>query len=174
MLSWKVVDRHYLDYLRTIEPRIPFSEYGENKHKPFFGELFRKKKIAYITQISHPQSRHKKMKNSIDFQKVYHPVENRLIAVVNLNYMFPIHIDILKDLEYKDIEKYRSFISQTEKSKYIDLLRKELLEINKLNLEKKALRIYELKKDYPESQISKRCFNFKELEGHALKYLEIL
>lgn len=171
MLSWKIVDEHYLSYLREIEKRIPFSDYGEDRYKPFFGVLFQKDDIAYVTQISHPQSRHINMKNSMDFQKIYHPVEDRLIAVINLNYMFPIHISVLRDLEYKDIELYRSFKNSLEKSKYIDLLKKELDAINKSNLKDKAIKVYDIKNTYPEDKISKRCFNFKELEKYALKYI---
>ncbi len=40
MQNWVVVDEKYLNYLRDIEPKIPYSDYGENKFKPFLGELF--------------------------------------------------------------------------------------------------------------------------------------
>lgn len=56
---------------------------------------------------------------------------DRLVAVINLNYMFPIHKSLIKNLEYKDIEKHRTFKTPKEKSQYIDLLTKELAQINK-------------------------------------------
>ena len=39
-MDWLVVTEDYLKYLRKEEKRIPFSDYGEKKHKPFFGILF--------------------------------------------------------------------------------------------------------------------------------------
>lgn len=58
MQNWVIVDEKYLDYLRGFEPRIPHSNYGEAKLKPFFGALFEVDELVYITQVSHPQTRH--------------------------------------------------------------------------------------------------------------------
>ena len=55
------------------------------------------------------------MKNGKDFKKLYHPKDNRLLAVVNLNYMFPIPKSLKMILKYKDIEKHRKFESEEEK-----------------------------------------------------------
>ena len=34
-MNWLVIDEKYLDYLRKTERRIPFSDYGKDKYKPF-------------------------------------------------------------------------------------------------------------------------------------------
>jgi len=109
-IKWKFPDDNYLNYLReNYEKRIPFSDYGDDKHKPFFGSLFEVGDIIYISQVSHAQKgKHDNMKQQLDFYKIYHPDDNRLIAVINLNYMFPIHKSLLTNLEYKDIDKYRN------------------------------------------------------------------
>jgi len=171
-IMWKIVDDNYLSYLRNpeIESRIPYSDYGVDKFKPFFGTLFEVGNLVYVTQISHPQPRHAKMKQNMDFYKLYHPTEGYLLAVLNLNYMFPIHKSLISNFEYKNIEKFRTFKTKLEKSKYIDLLQIELKEINKLNLSEIAKRIYNLKKDKPQHIVSKRCFDFKLLEQYAIKY----
>ena len=83
-MDWLVVTEDYLKYLRKEEKRIPLSDYGEKKHKPFFGILFETEDFYYVTQISHAQKRHYKMKNGKDFKKIYSPKDNRLLAVVNL------------------------------------------------------------------------------------------
>ena len=57
-MNWLVIDEKYLDYLRETENRIPFSDYGKDKYKPFFGILFETEDFYYVTQISHPQRRH--------------------------------------------------------------------------------------------------------------------
>lgn len=169
-MDWLVIDEKYLDYLRHTERRIPLSDYGKDKYKPFFGVLFETDDFYYITQVSHPQKRHYKMKSNEDFKKVYLQDSNRLVAVININYMFPIPKSMYKKLEYKDIDKHRTFADNKEKSKYIDLMKKELKAINAMNLSKSAVKIYENKYNKPESDLAKRCFDFKCLERLALKY----
>lgn len=175
MQNWVIIDEKYLDYLRKAETRIPFSDYGTNKYKPFFGVLFEIGDLAYVTQISHAQPRHNHLRNAPDFIKVFIPDRNptnpdRLVAVINLNYMFPIHKSLIENLEYKDIEKHRTFQSPQEKSQYIDLLTKELAQINKLNIETKAKKLYEKKKRYPNDSAAQRCIDFCSLEPLAEAY----
>ena len=174
MFNWKIVNENYLSYLRDgIEPRIPNVNYGIDKFKPFFGNLFEHENFVYITQISHPQHRHKTMKNSADFQKVYNSDDGRLLCVVNLNYMFPISKMDLSNLKYGDIDKYRSFLNDDEKSKYIDLLRLEMNELNNINLSEKAWKLYNMRNSYPDNPVSRRCFDFKLLEETCMKYTHI-
>ena len=161
-----------MDYLRNnYEIRIPFSYYGKDKFKPFFGSLFEIEDMVYVTQISHARSRHLKLKQNLDFYKIYHPNDGRLLSVINLNYMFPIHKTLLIDLKYKDIDKYRAFINDEERGKYIDLLNIELKEINKISISKNAIKIYNLKHEYPDSYIAKRSFDFKDLEKACCLYM---
>ena len=66
--------------------------------------------------------------NSYDFYKIFLPDKNptlpdRLVAVINLNYMFPVPKSLIQALEYKDIDQHRTFNSLAEKSAYIDLLK---------------------------------------------------
>ncbi len=172
-MKWIVVNEQYLDYLRdNFEARIPKTDYGADKFKPFFGILFEKDGLYYITQVSHAQPRHAKLKNSLDFYKVYTTVnkQEKLTAVVNLNYMFPIPKELAVDLKYSEIEKQRSFLTAEEKSKYVSLLRSEIAQINKMNLEPKSLKLYNLRINKPEHMISKRCFDYIMLEEAAKKY----
>ena len=167
-MNWINVNEKYLDYLREYEKRIPYSDYGENKYKPFFGALFETDELIYITQISHAQERHKKMKQQKDFYKIHDTdVPTRLIAVVNLNYMFPIPRCETSLFEKKDIASYRSFSDEKEKSKYIDLLDKEIKVINTLNLERAAEELYRMKYTYPDSFVAQRCLDYKTLEKYA-------
>lgn len=170
-MKWINVDERYLDYLRSKEKRIPRTDYGADKYKPFFGVLFEIDDLYYITQVSHPQQRHQKMTQQKDFYKIYDPdAPMRLIAVVNLNYMFPIPKEYACDFEKKNIDTYRSFESEESKSKYIDLLDKELKVINALKLDEKAKWLYDLKIQSPDNKISKRCIDFKDMEKIAKSY----
>ncbi len=170
-MKWINVNEKYLDYLRKIEGRIPRTDYGSDKYKPFFGILFEVDDFYYITQVSHAQQRHLKMKQQPDFYKIYDPKNlSRLIAVVNLNYMFPIPKKEVSSFAKKDIGTYRTFKSEEEKSKYIDLLDSELTMINTLDLPTAARKIYDDKYLFPDSRVAQRCLDYKELEKYAKKW----
>lgn len=169
-MDWLVIDENYLNYLRNIEKRIPKSDYGNNKYKPFFGLLFETDDFYYVTQVSHPQPRHLNMKANEDFKKIFDPVSNRFIAVVNLNYMFPIPKNMYEKLRYKDIDKHRTFKDEKEKSKYIALMKLELKIINSMGLDKAATKLYNNKYDKPDSRLAQRCLDFKSMEKLAMQY----
>ena len=169
-MEWLVIDEKYLDYLRIIDSRIPYSDYGENRYKPFFGVLFETEHFCYVTQIAHAQSRHQNMKANLDFKKLFHPKDNSLIAVVNLNYMFPIPKNMKKKLEYKDIGLHRQFETEEEKSKYIDLMKIELNMLNNMNLEKSAKIVYDNKYTKKNKTLAARCIDFKKMEEMAIRY----
>lgn len=170
-MKWINVNEPYLDYLRSKESRIPKTDYGDDRYKPFFGILFEQNDLYYITQVSHAQPRHKKMKQQKDFYKIYDPSDySHLLAVINLNYMFPIPKSEVFPFEKSKIDTYRTFKSETEKSKYIDLLDKELAIINSMDFSSKAKKIYNLKYNFPNHQISQRCLDFKEMEKFAKSY----
>lgn len=167
MMKWVVISEEYLSYLRSIEPHIPHSEYGKNKFKPFFGVLFENDDLCYVTQVSSVKDRHRKMKQSMDFFKIYEKNTDKLIAVINLNYMFPVPKTEIKDLEYDKIDIHREFYDEKEKSQYIHFLKKEIKLINKMNVETSAKRLYDLKNQHPDNVIAKRCIDFKLLEDKA-------
>lgn len=170
-MKWINVNEKYLDYLRETEKRIPRTDYGEDRYKPFFGILFESNGLYYITQVSHAQSRHKGLKQQKDFYKIYDPkCPSRLIAVINLNYMFPIPKSEVLPFEKSQIHTYRTFTSEEDKSKYIDLLDTELSVINAMDIGTKAKNLYDLKYSKPFHPVSKRCIDFKSMEELALHY----
>lgn len=170
-MEWININEKYLDYLRKVEHRIPKTDYGSDRYKPFFGILFEIGDLYYITQVSHPQKRHKDLKQQKDFYKIFDPKNSdRLIAVINLNYMFPIPKEQTAPFVKKNIDTYRTFKSEKEKSKYIDLLDTELSVINTMDIGNKAKALYELKYNKPDNAVSKRCIDFKEIEQLAIKY----
>jgi len=177
-MNWCSVDNNYLDFLRQHgDRRVPYNEYfsddGKKLLKPFFTPLFSVSDLVYITQITSPKPRHYKMKSSLDFIKVYKDLEDRkntndvLFGAINLNFMFPVPKEFIGLIEYSEIEHYRIFDSEEEKSKYIDLLRKELKKINSSTVQNNAKKLYKLKEEFPNNNISKRCLDFKKLEEVA-------
>ncbi len=160
MLEWKIVTDEYLDYLRTYEVRIPKTDYGTNRMKPFFGVLFETDDMYYVTQVSSPKPRHERIRPDVDFMKFKDENDN-LLFVVNLNYMFPVPKNQIRNLVPNDILAIKS---GQDAGDYIALLRKEMTLLRNSSVEKKALRVYDLKHNYPKSLIAQRCFDFDELE----------
>ena len=125
--------------------------------------------ILNITQITSYKERLKKIKEDKDFYKIFK--NNKLIAAINLNYMFPMLTSKLKYLNnYNDISQYRTFASDDDKNKYISLLKYELSEINKKPLTISAKFLYNIKYDKSNHKISKRCLNYKNLEKICRQY----
>ncbi len=171
-MKWYTVEEKFLTYLRNAERRIPKIDYGDDKFKPFFGKLFEIGDLVYITQVSSPKPRHSKMKENLDFIKLYDGKE--IIAVVNLNYMFPVHKSKLIEVEYKNIENFRTFENNSKKNNYIVLLKKEMKEIRSRKVNDKAVALYKRKYDYPKDRVSLRCFDFKLLEQKCIEYTQQL
>ncbi len=170
-MKWLIVEQDYLEYLRENgDHRIPLSNYGNDKYKPFFGSLFQSNDCYYVTQVSHPQRKHYTLKDSSDFKRIFVPDSNKLLAVVNLNYMFPIPKELYKELDYREIDKYKDFKNDDDRNKYIDLLNRELDEINNMDLCHSSLIVYENKYNNPDSRLAQRSLNYRQLEKLALKY----
>lgn len=169
-MKWYSVDDEFMDYLRSHESRIPRIDYGNNKFKPFFGQLFSIGDLIYVTPVSSPKTRHHGIKETLDFIKLYDG--KRLIAVVNLRFMFPAYESDLTLVEYKTIDNFRSFDNEIQKNAYIALMKKEMKEIQKKAVDKQARRLYKLKYDYPHNEVSLRCFDFKDLEQKCVDYVK--
>lgn len=171
MFGWKIINDEYLNYLRdNFEPKIPRTDYGENKMKPFFGELFETSGFVYVTQVTSPKPRHKELKQSIDFYKIIY--NNRIISAVNLNYMFPVPKTEIFDLKYGNIDNYIIFLNENQRSRYIKLLQLEMNIIKGLPLKENSELLYYRKYELPNDNVSKRCFDFKNLEIGAAYWSE--
>lgn len=175
-MNWIILNEQYLDFLRSFEKRIPRTDYGTDRYKPFFGILFETEDFAYVTQVSSPDKpRLKDLHENIDFYKLYDPKNTtRLMSVVNLNYMFPVpKNEITYVTNYNIIDTLRTFESPKQRSQYIYLLKKELSEINKKELSSPAKAVYSNKTNKPNSKLAKRCLNYKELEAKAYEWIVI-
>lgn len=174
-MNWVILNEEYLDFLRAFEKRIPRTDYGTDRYKPFFGILFETDNFAYVTQVSSPNKpRLKDLPENLDFYKLYDPKKpSRLMSVVNLNYMFPVPKDEITHVtNYNIIDTLRTFKDDRERSKYIYLLKKELSELNKKQLSEPAKEIYINKLNKPNSRLARRCLNYKDLETKAYEWIE--
>jgi protein AbiQ len=69
-LEFKIIDDDYLDFIRAIEEKTPYTHYGSEKMKPFFGVLFEVNGLCYVSQISSGKQKHAAMKQSKTFIKL--------------------------------------------------------------------------------------------------------
>lgn len=170
-MDWYVVDKEYINYLMQFDSRVGYVEYGD-RLKLHVGILLTIGEIHYYVPISSAKQKHKKMSNSLDFQKLQDETSGYLYAVLNINNMIPVPDNCVTQLKYNMVEKFRSFQNEKEKTDYIYLLQKEKSMIDKLQdmIHRKALKLYQKCITKPESSIALRCCNFKLLEEKCSSY----
>lgn len=164
------IDDDYLNKLRKFENRIPFQDYGQGHFKPFF-EVFRIQdtELSYVSQISHPKPRVHDMREQDDMVKLYND-KNEIIGVVNLNFMFPVFRDKLVKYDETMIRRQYEPKPQEEIDEILCRFQMYENEFDSEFVSDKAIMMYQLKLEEPESDIAKRSLNFKELEAQAVAY----
>lgn len=93
------------------------------------------------------------------------------MAVIDLNYMFPVPVSKIEEVPITKVGELRMFDSVQEKSQYINFLKLELKEMERLKIDTKAFSLYTIKELYPDSIVSKRCLNFRELECKCTEWI---
>ena len=168
-INWYIIKNEYVNYLKQFDNKVQNIDYKKSI-KPYIGMIFSLDKFNYYVPISSPKSKHYSMGENIDFLKIMDG--DKIISVINLNNMIPVDNSSVELLDYKRISRYIIFKNQTEKLKYIALLRKELLIINnrKKEIFERAKKLYEIKINSPKSKIAKRCCNFKLLERKSKSF----
>lgn len=170
-MDWYVVDKKYINYLTQFDPHVGYVEYG-GRLKLHVGVLLTIKDFHYYVPISSAKSKHQKMSNSLDFHKLQDKSTGYLYAVLNLNNMIPVPASSITQLKYNQIENFRSFSNEKEKTDYIYLLQKEKALIDNVQdtLQNKAIKLYQKCIDKPNSSLAARCCNFKKLEEKCNSY----
>ena len=170
-MRWYIADKNFVNYLHSIDNKVENIEY-RNKLKPYFGIVLEISGVNYYMPVSSPKEKHKRMKNSRDFQKLNDKDTGELVAVLNINNMIPIPLQYITQLSYDEVGIYRNFDSELTKTQYIDLLRKELDIINSLakTIKNNAIYLYNHYKQFPNDKLSSRCCNFLLLETMTQEY----
>jgi hypothetical protein len=156
------VDSNYCDYLRKFDNKVSYNK-DEKELRPFIGILFKINSCEYFAPLSSPKSKHKNMKNTVDFFKI----KNGELGAVNFNNMIPVNPQnyIIIDLNEKT--------TNIKQLKYQKLLKEQLnwLNANYDQVKNKSFKLYEL---YNSGKLSKnikeRCCNFKLLEEKCIDY----
>ncbi len=80
------VDTDYCDYLRKYDNKVAYNK-NEKELRPFIGILFKIDNCEYFAPLSSPKSKHKNMKNTVDFFKI----NGGKLGAVNFNNMIPVN-----------------------------------------------------------------------------------
>ena len=156
------LDTDYCNYLRQFDKKVPYN-YGKKELRPFVGVLFKIDKYMYFAPLSSPKPKHLKIKSKIDFLRL----DNGKLGAINFNNMLPV---TEKNIIKIDLEK--NCISKSEE-KYMKLLKEQLFWLNR-NSEKlfgKSRKLYDkYVNNTLNSNIAKRCCNFKLLEEKCYEY----
>ena len=168
--KWYFVNKDYIDYLKKYDKFIQNINYGENALKPYVGIVFKINNFNYFAPISSMKNKYQNLKEDKDLIKI--KSNKKVLGIINLNNMLPITLNQVQELKFNNIEQFRKFKNGYEKEKYISLLNRELVVINKRSEEIiiKSKFIYFEKINNPNSNLSKRCCNFKLLEEKCQKY----
>lgn len=140
-MDWYVVDKKYINYLTQFDSHVGYMEYGE-RLKLHVGILLTIGDFHYYVPISSAKPKHQKMSNSLDFHKLQDESTGYLYAVLNINNMIPVPDNCLTQLKYNQVESFRSFSNEKEKTDYVYLLQKEKALIDNVQdtLQNKALK----------------------------------
>ncbi len=161
-LSLYKVDELYNQKLQELDSRV-MDLSNKKSSRPFVGILIKIDEINYVAPLSSPKSKHKKMKNSLDFMKI----DSGTLGIINFNNKIPVKVEYLIKIDPSNI-----ITAKIDEINYVNLLNKQLSWINKkVNEEKiikKAIKLRELflRKKLPKN-IEERCVNFFLLENNV-------
>ncbi len=164
ILNLKIVrvDSDYCDYLRKFDNKVSYNKY-EKELRPFIGILFEIENCEYFAPLSSPKSKHKTMKNTIDFFKI----KNGELGAVNFNNMIPV-----QENNYTIVDLKKKNLNSSE-HKYQRMLIEQLnwLNANYKQIKNKSFKLYQLYiSDKLPENIKSRCCNFKLLEEKCREY----
>ena len=143
------------DRVQSVSPQI------HKSNRPFVGVVIVCDKHKYCIPLDHPKDKHYKMKNDIDFTRIFDG--EKLIGVLNFNNMIPVEDSLIRLLDVKTATK------DTEEVKaYKNLCAKELdwVQKNQEAIVKKANKLYQMiVSDIANQGLKRRCLDFKKLEA---------
>lgn len=170
-LYWIIPDKEYMDYLKSVDPRIPDYNYGSEHIKPFYGPLLKVNGLCYVGSISHYEhQKHDKIAGGLTFHKIYDHEYHKMIAVSNLRYMFPIPEECITRLDYRNIDQYVNFRLRKDQFNQVNLLKKILCDLNNSNLQERASYIRYLQMHEIKNPQIIGCMNMPHLEEVAYSY----
>ena len=161
-LKLYTMDMKYVRDLHRVDNRVQsVSPQIHKSNRPFVGVVVVCDEHKYCIPLDHPKEKHYKMKNDVDFTRIFDG--DKLIGVLNFNNMIPVDDGLIKPLNVKPGKDD----SPAEKA-YKILCAKELdwIQKNQEAIIKKANKLYKIiQLEMTSNNLKKRCLDFKKLES---------
>lgn len=160
----------YVRDLSKADDRVMSVSPQENKeNRPFIGIVVIMDGKEYCIPLTSPKPKHTKMKNDLDFSKMY-DAHNKFIGALNFNNMIPVSGEFITQININPNK------NDSPKDKiYKELLNNQLdwCNDNYENITKKANKLYKFVTQTPEKSrsLTRRCCDFKKLEAVLEKRL---
>lgn len=158
-LSLYTVDNKYFDFLRKVEPRVPYVK----ENRPFIGIVLKIHYKNYFAPLASPKQKHNTMKKQKDLIKI----KNGELGVINFNNMIPIPMSKCTKLD----------INSTKDKKYKLLLNNQVVWCN-IHMEEiieTAEKLYNLicYSNKASTMLKNRCCDFRLLERKCIEYMKV-
>ena len=156
MLAFYDVDKDYVKYLKTIDPKVPNVTYDSN-NKFVCGVVFELNGICYYAPVSHMTNKQRTNLLIYDGEAA--------IASIRFAFMFPAYESVLYQKDF-------SVIAKTD-PKYANLLAKEygFCVAHSNDIYSKASSVYRIgcNKNHI---LNVNCCDFRKLEEHYKKFIK--
>lgn len=156
------LDMKYVRDLHKVDDRVQsVSPQIHKSNRPFVGIVVVCEEHLYCVPVDHPKEKHFKMKNDVDFTRIFDG--DRLIGVLNFNNMIPVDHAVIKKMNVR-IEPHDNGAEKAYKilcTKELDWVQK-----NQDAIIKKANKLYRMiTTEEANHLLRKRCVDFKKLEA---------
>ncbi len=170
-LNLYILDISYVEYLSNVDNRVmSTSPHDHKENRPFVAIVIIMNDKKYCIPLTSPKPKHERMKNDVDFHKLYDKRQH-YIGALNLNNMIPVSEEHLMLINIKPSKN-----DNYQQRRYKELLNNQLDWCNKniSKISKKANKLYRMVTETPEkySRLVSRCCDFKKLEEALSKLLE--
>ena len=104
-LKLYTMDMKYVRDLHRVDNRVQsVSPQIHKSNRPFVGVVVVCDEHKYCIPLDHPKDKHYKMKNDVDFTRIFDG--DKLIGVLNFNNMIPVDDGLIKPLNVKPGKNY--------------------------------------------------------------------
>ena len=167
-LSLYTINMKYIRNLHKIDDNVlSVSPQAGKASRPFIVIIVICDDKEYCVPLSSPKEKHKKMKNDVDFTKIF-DAKGKLIGVLDFNNMIPVNKDLVEKI---DITIQKSDDAATKH--YKNLIKDQLTfcQQNQDAIIKKANKLYKLVyKKNVSGNLKRRCLDYKKLEEALSKF----
>ena len=150
-LKFYNVDDKYIEYLYSIDNRVPFNK---NNKRPYIGIILEINKFKYFAPMFSPKQQHNKYKTNATYIKI-----GEGLGIIKLNNMIPVNL-IYIDFNNIEDKKYKNLLIQ--QNNYIQL--------NTDKIREKANKLYQFVTNDNKKFFTDICCNFKLLEEKCKEY----